>query len=138
MSSVIKEVYSGAVKLLTSGPPKPLVKLLRGLSNAWELEPPATGAAFWKALSASGPNDEIRLDFHACLARWDYTPHPVWANGTPASTTLRRQAIYRLLGLDENEKVICDDLFPYAPALDAVTLITEPGAWRHWYTSERQ
>src|SRR5690242_13988052 len=131
MNSATERALLDAVKLLGSKP-RGLGDVLKGASTSWDLPVGITVTEFFTTMEAVSVTHPLRLNFHANLAEWDYTADAPWIAETPANTRKRRDRMYDLLGLSEHQRKICDTLFPYAPVLDAISLIVEPGPWEYW------
>jgi hypothetical protein len=131
------EVFRGALASLGEAP-GPLSALIAGRCSAYRLPGNLNSSDLLNDCEEGGPDCPLRLILHSCLARWDYSVNPDWAQGTPASTNVRRQLIYELLELGREDQDRCSALFPYAPAVDLPTVIVNGDGWQHWYTAERQ
>ncbi|MCL4212731.1 MAG: hypothetical protein KJZ74_02340 [Gemmatimonadales bacterium] len=118
--------------------PVPIDLTLAALCVAFEVTPKLRADDFLKRCRDDGPGGETRLDFHARLARWDYQKDPEWHAGTAPSTKGRRIRIYELLRLTPAQRQLCDELFPYAPAVDQVVVIADSKGWKRWYTPDRR
>lgn len=118
------------------------INLQKALSSVAELhgEPGLSAQALFKALAKSSTNDPLSLIFHQRLASWDYSEPSDWTAGTARNTLQRRSTIYDKLGLNEAERKLCDEHFPYAPALDPPISITDVDGrgWHPWYSPERE
>jgi hypothetical protein len=118
--------------------PRILSKALKAAAESYDFSPTPTPQDLLNSIAAQGPGAPLRASFHTLLARWDYVGEADWAEGTPPSTRPRRDLIYRLLDLSSDDRIKCDQLFPYTPALDAVTIIADPSHWQPWYSDGRK
>lgn len=132
-----RDLYRRVLGTLGEGP-APLDAILRVLSRTFELRPPVGADDLLRHCREEGPDDPITLALYSRLAEWDYKPNPRWNQDTAPSTKKRRSLVYKLMELKALQRQACDELFPYAPAMDQVHAIVDPKGWKRWYTPERQ
>lgn len=137
MTSDPAVAYQRVLGSLKEGP-GPLDRMLRAICENFEISPIVRADDMLQRCRDGGPEDPIRLNFHSLLAEWDYKPKTTWNAGTPPSTADRRALIYSILALTPPQRKTCDELFPYAPAVDQIGAIVNPKGWIKWYTSEKQ
>ena len=119
--------------------PSRLEETLSFVSGQRDRVPALTVHELVEWIRGRNQNDPAARIVSARLAQWDYLPGLDWAKDVPRNTSARRKLIYDLLRLPETQRVLFDERFPYAPALDLPITITEdrPG-WQPWYSSARQ
>lgn len=136
MTAKLVQAYSSALRAMEGGAPRALVR--RALVEAEDLDRKldVTEPRLREHLSASGPNDELRLNLHLNLARWDSTPMETdsWTGNTPPKSVERRTRIIESLGLGPDTAAEFANQFPVA--IDGTTVIA--ARWDPWYTSELQ
>jgi hypothetical protein len=119
--------------------PSDLEKALSFVSEQRDRSPALTVDDLMEWIRSKNQNEPAARIVSARLAQWDYLPGLDWARDVPRNTSARRTLIYNRLGLSESHRVLFDERFPYAPALDLPITITEDRAgWQPWYSSARQ
>ncbi|BBI21794.1 hypothetical protein EKJ_26410 [Qipengyuania flava] len=84
-------------------------------------------------LDAAGPNDRLIRIFRKFVNHWDYLDEQDWMEGTVSGSQQRRQALYEVLGIDEELCQAIDKSFPTSP-IQNPTIIAEEH--EKWYTDD--
>jgi hypothetical protein len=130
MHSQTEEIIRNAMAGMTSGP-APLLPAIKFYAQQHG-QKLANLDSVIKNRIASGANDEVRKLFNLYLGRWDWEQEVPWANGTAASTQLRRARIYDLMCISkELRKVLDEHVRPYEGA--KAVIIDDPESVRGWY-----
>lgn len=132
MIEVLSESYRAALAAMTVSGPRSLLR--RAEMEAEERGGGDVGPGALSAhLKSSSLNDPLRKELHIAVARWDVVDkEDGWTDATEARTSERRATIYRLLGLEEGQKQIFDELFP----LDSEQTVVISDSFTPWYSQE--
>lgn len=137
MTTALAEAYSNALRAMEGKAPKGLLR--RAVVEAEDLEPvpDVSETELRNHLDDSDPNDELRLNLHLNLAKWDSLPASVglWTDGTAPNTDLRRSVIIASLALESDTEKLLGEMFPVATPDDTAVIA---GPWDPWYTAEVQ
>jgi hypothetical protein len=137
MTDQLTEAYTSALRSMAGGVPKGLVRRALVEAEDFDPEPDVSELRLRAHLTVAGPNDQLRLDLHLNLARWDNAPvdgNP-WTNETQPQTDQRRARVIDALGLDAETAEVFTQHFPMFKG-DGTTVIAGP--WDPWYTPEIQ
>ena len=132
MTEVLSESYRAALAAMTVSGPRSLLR--RAEMEAEERGGGDVGASALSAyLKASSLNDPLRKELHIAVSRWDVAnKEDGWTGATQARTSERRTTIYRLLGIEDGQKQIFDELFP----LDSEQTVVISDCFTPWYSQE--
>lgn len=137
MTNPLVDAYSSALRAMAGGAPKGLVR--RAVVEAEDIDPDldVTEPRLREHIAGSGLDDQLRVDLHLALLRWDYssTEDNPWTKGTRPNTEQRRTLVIEALGLDATTAEVLGTHFPIAKG-DGTTVIAGP--WDPWYTPEIQ
>jgi Z1 domain len=137
MTDSLVEAYSSALAAMSGGAPKGLVR--RAMVEAEDLdpEPDVTEPRLRHHLDICHQNDQLRIDLHLNLLRWDHASvdNNPWTKGTRPNTEERRARVIEALGLEASTAAALASHFPIAKG-DETTVIAGP--WDPWYTAEVQ
>ncbi|WP_433408903.1 Z1 domain-containing protein [Saccharomonospora azurea] len=137
MTAALVEAYRSALRALSGGAPKSLVRRARVEAEDIDPTPDVSEEQFLEYVATSGPDDELRIDLHLNILRWDNAPteENPWTNGTAPITEERRSLVFKLLGLGDASAEVLNSQFPLAKT-EGTTVIA--GEWEPWYTPEVQ
>lgn len=132
MTDVLTESYRAALAAMTVSGPKSLLR--RAEMEAEERGGGDVGPGALNAhLKSASLNDPLRKELHIAVSRWDVVDQrDGWTDGTRARTPERRTKIYRLLGLEDGQAQIFDELFP----LDSEQTVVISDHFTPWYSEE--
>ncbi|KAB2340888.1 Z1 domain-containing protein [Actinomadura rudentiformis] len=86
-------------------------------------------------LAGSDKDDELRMQLHLRLAKWDNLDEASWTEGTEPHTDQRRALVVRLLEVDDLTGKMLAEQFPIAGKDDDIVIADEDD-WQPWYTEE--
>ena len=118
--------------------PRNLKKSLKATAESYDHQHSLSVRELFDYFNEQGPNNALRVTFGGMIARWDYVSGESWIHDTKSSTLERRDLIYERLKLDKGDSLLCRELFPPYPAIQAPSFILNPENWTYWYTPERR
>lgn len=137
MTAPLVEAYTSALRAMAGGAPKGLVR--RAQVEADDIDPDldVSEVKLREHLASCGPNDQLRLDLHLSLAKWDNasTDENPWTKETEPNTEQRRALVVEALRLDTETATELTHHFPIFRG-DGTTVIAGP--WIPWYTPKVQ
>jgi hypothetical protein len=137
MTDPLVEAYTNALRAMAGGAPKSLVRRAQVEAEEIHSDLDVSEARLREYLATSGPNDQLRLDLHLNLAKWDAAPvedNP-WTQESGPNSERRRAIVVEALRLDRETAVELAKQFPLFKS-DGTTVIAGP--WDPWYTPEIQ
>ncbi len=97
---------------------------------------PIAEADIVAALTDPDPNSPVRIRFQLLISRWDSATDEAWTGPTAVNSVPRRTLIYNCLALSQQARDEIDRAYPRDPG--AIVIEGAGGAWRPWYTAQRQ
>ncbi|WFR83888.1 Z1 domain-containing protein [Arthrobacter sp. Y-9] len=137
MTDAVSELVT-AIQVVFNGMrevgPRPLIKRVNNELEDLGLE--SAEAEIIDAIIGGDGNSTAQKAAHMCLAKWDAQTDAEWAGDTERHSRERRDLVFEKLGISSDSRERLDVKFPTVAQRD--TVISNPGPWDPWYTSDRR
>ncbi|WP_225850932.1 Z1 domain-containing protein [Streptomyces sp. HPF1205] len=125
------DAYLGALKMMESTGPRPLRETAAFIASNPVL---VEETALRTHLAAADPNDELRRALSLRLATFDHhAADASWTEDTSPNTRERREAVLRMLDVEEPTAALLGELIPIANLDEPIIIADE---WTPWYTDD--
>jgi hypothetical protein len=130
VSEALVEAYLDALRSMSDGRPKPLVKRASLIAEDMDRPVDVSAGMLAEYLHAADANDLLLRQLGLALFNWDdLAATEVWTEGTQPKSPERRARTYELLGLDADAAESVDKHFP--PVRETSTIISKD--FQAWY-----